>query len=131
MISTLKPYGHWFLRIALASVFLYHGLTKFPMAEAVAGMLDFPVIVIYLLSTLETIGGILILLGGLGMDLATRLSGGIFSVIMLGAIAKVHIGQWSFMATQTHPMGGMEFQVVLLLMSLYFVVRGNDDTPTA
>jgi putative oxidoreductase len=46
---------------------------------------------------------------------------------MIGAIVMVHWGQWSFVATDTHPMGGMEFQVVLLLMGLYYLVRGNSE----
>lgn len=38
----------------------------------------------------------------------------------------VHRGQWSFVASESHPMGGMEFQVVLTLIALYFVAKGND-----
>jgi putative oxidoreductase len=38
----------------------------------------------------------------------------------------VHWGQWSFVASDSHPMGGMELQVVLLLIGLYFLIRGND-----
>ena len=63
--------------------------------------------------------------GALG-DLATRLSGVAIVPVMLGAIAMVHWGQWSFVASESHPMGGMEFQVVLLLMGVYFALRGND-----
>ncbi len=33
--------------------------------------------------------------------------------------------QWSFVPSESHPMGGMEFQVLLLLTSLYFLVKGN------
>ena len=34
--------------------------------------------------------------------------------VMAGAIALVHWGKWSFVASESHPMGGMEFQVVLM-----------------
>ena len=33
----------------------------------------------------------------------------------------VHWGQWNFVASATHPMGGAEFQVTLLLMQLYLL----------
>ena len=62
-------------------------------------------------------------------DWITRLGGLAVVPVMVGAIAMVHWGQWSFVATETHPMGGMEFQVVLLLMGLYCAVVGNGDRP--
>jgi putative oxidoreductase len=44
---------------------------------------------------------------------------------MLGAIALVHWGQWSALPSETHPVGGMEFQTLLLATGLYFTLRGN------
>jgi len=41
----------------------------------------------------------------------------------------VHWEQSSFVSTETHPMGGMEFQVLLLLMALYFAL--GDRAPIA
>jgi putative oxidoreductase len=58
-------------------------------------------------------------------DWMTRLAALATIPVLVGAIVMVHWGQWSFVASETHPMGGMEFQVVLLLMALYFVIRGN------
>jgi putative oxidoreductase len=29
-MTQLRAHAHWLLRVALGSVFLYHGLTKFP-----------------------------------------------------------------------------------------------------
>jgi len=46
---------------------------------------------------------------------------------LLGAIFMVHWGRWNFTPAEGFPMGGMEFQVVLLLMALYFLVMGNAD----
>ena len=43
----------------------------------------------------------------------------------LGAIFMVHWGRWNFMPAEGFPAGGMEFQVVLLLTALYFLVMGN------
>lgn len=42
---------------------------------------------------------------------------------MIGAILMVHNSHWHFNAGE---MGGMEFQVVLLLISLYFIIVGNN-----
>ena len=45
--------------------------------------------------------------------------------VLLGAIALVHWGRWNFVPTADHPMGGMQFQVTLILVALYLVVTGN------
>ena len=44
---------------------------------------------------------------------------------MIGAIAMVHWGQWNFVANEAYPMGGSEFQVTLLLVSLYFLFKAK------
>ncbi len=126
ILDNLSPYAHWFLRLALASVFLYHGLAKFPMLKPMAEMMQMPVVIIVLIALAETAGGALVLLGGFLKDWMTRLGVLLLVPIMLGAIFMVHWGQWHFKATETHPMGGMQFQVTLLLISLYLLVRGND-----
>jgi hypothetical protein len=36
-----------------------------------------------------------------------------------------HWGQWHFMPSETHPMGGMQFQVTLLAILVYLVLNGN------
>ena len=65
------------------------------------------------------------IIGAFTRDLVTRLGGLAIVPVMLGAIIMVHSGQWSFVPSETHPMGGMEFQVVLTLIALYFVIKGN------
>jgi putative oxidoreductase len=130
--ATLANNAHWLLRAGLASVFLYHGLQKF-LVMGVAGfaeMMGMPLAMAFLVSLAEVLAGAGILagsaVGGRLGDIATRLAGVAVVPVMLGAIAMVHWGQWSFVASDTHPMGGMEFQVVLLLMGVYFALRGND-----
>lgn len=131
-LGALSDHGHWLLRAALASVFLFHGLEKFLVMGigGFAGMTGLPVAVAALVALVEVLAGAGIiagatLRGGLG-DLVTRLAGLAMAPVLLGAITMVHWGQWSFVASDSHPMGGMEFQAVLLLLGLYFVVRGND-----
>ncbi len=121
--------AHWLLRIALASVFIYHGVLKLLNLEGFAQMLPISYLQVVLVAAAETAGGLLILLGGVGesklSDLATRIGAALNLPVMLGAIAMVHWGQWNFVPSATHPMGGMQFQVVLTLIMLYFVITGN------
>ncbi len=124
-LRAFAPHAHWLLRIALASVFLFHGIGKFADLAGTAQMMGgMPMAV--LAAVMETGGGALIVAGAFGNDLLTRLGGLVLAPVMAGAIAMVHWGQWSFMSTESHPMGGMEFQVTLLMISLYFLIVGND-----
>ncbi len=121
--------AHWLLRIALASVFIYHGLLKFQNLEGFAQMLPISYLQVVLVATAETVGGLLVMLGGLRddsiSDLATRVGAALNIPVIVGAIAIVHWGRWNFVPTESHPMGGFEFQAVLLLLMLYLVVTGN------
>lgn len=127
----LAGQAHWLLRAALAGVFLFHGLDKFfgMGIGGFAGMMGLPLAAAFTVALAEVLAGAGILVGAtvrrrLG-DLATRLAGIAIVPVMLGAIALVHWGRWSFAPSETHPLGGMEFQVVLLLIGLYFALRGN------
>jgi putative oxidoreductase len=78
------------------------------------------------LATLAEVGaGIGIVVGAFGRDWLTRLSAAVIVPVMAGAIALVHWGKWSFVASESHPMGGMEFQVVLLFLAAYLAIKGN------
>jgi putative oxidoreductase len=128
LLRSFAPYAHWLLRLALASVFLFHGIEKFFDLAGTAQMMDSMTMAV-VAAVLETGGGALVLIGGTGNDLLTRLGGLLIAPVMLGAIVTVHWGQWRFAATETHPMGGMEFQVTLLMVALYFVFVGNTSSP--
>ena len=127
----LAAQAHWLLRTILASVFIYHGVLKFADVEGFAASLALPISTVLLVALAETVGGAFVLLGGVSRVTpaaawVTRLGAAMILPVMAGAIVMVHWGQWNFIPSQTHPIGGMEFQVVLLLVSLYFVVKGND-----
>ena len=128
-MNFLTQNAHWFLRIALASVFIFHGFLKFLNLEAFAQMLPISYLTVVLVAAAETGGGLLVLLGGFRQgvisDLATRIGAALNVPVMIGAIAMVHWGRWNFVPSATHPMGGFEFQAVLLLVMLYFVITGN------
>ena len=128
-INSLAVHAHWFLRIALAAVFIFHGLDKF-MNPAMGAKMIGSELLWLLVGLAEVGGGALVLIGGaipgrFG-DAATRLGALALIPVMIGAIVMVHWGRWSFTPNPpSHPMGGMEFQVTLLLIQFYFLVRGN------
>jgi len=126
VLDSISSQAHWFLRVALASVFLYHGFPKLLHLTQTAEMMKMPVIVVLLVALAEIVGPILILLGGFLYGWMTGLGAFLLVPIMLGAIFMVHWGQWSFMPSETHKMGGIEFQVTLLLIQLYLLIKGNN-----
>jgi len=125
LLDSYANIAQWPIRATLAGIFLYHGFTKFPMAGMMAEQMGMPTLVIYLLASAEVLGGIFIIAGALFNELLTRIAGGIFTMVMLGAILMVHWPRWSFIATESHPMGGMEFQVLVMFTGLFFLTTGN------
>jgi putative oxidoreductase len=125
-LKKLSPYAHWAIRLAAAGVFIYHGATKLPNLGGGAAMMGMPVFLWALVAILETTGGLLILLGGFLPDWATRLGALFIIPPMLGAIFTVHWPQWSFVPSETHPMGGMEFQASMLLLAIFFLLKGKE-----
>ena len=90
----------WFVRIPFAITFSGHGAGKLLMPVASAQMLD--------------------------MSVALSLLVGIAAVpVLLGAIFLVHWPRWSFVASESHPFGGMEFQVLLLGVALVLYAEGH------
>lgn len=126
--------AHWLLRIAIVSVFLFHGLLKLANLEGFAAMLPISYTEVVLVALAETLGALLIILGGFGdgrlSDATTRIGALLNIPVMIGAIVIVHWGQWNFVPSETHPLGGMEFQVVLTLVMLYIAITGNQGLRT-
>ena len=124
-IRNFTPNAHWLLRVGLASVFLYHGLGKLPSIGGFAETMSLPYAVAALVTFAEIAAGIGILVGGFGRELITRLASIAMIPVLIGAIVLVHGPRWSFTPAEGFPMGGMEFQVVLLLGAIYFLIVGN------
>lgn len=124
-LDAFCPKAHWLLRAGFAAVLLFHGLGKVATFSAFAQMMGLPMPVAALVTFAEVAAGIGIIVGGFGNELITRLSGLAAIPVLLGAIFMVHWPRWSFTPAEGFPMGGMEFQVVLLLIALYFLVTGN------
>jgi putative oxidoreductase len=114
----------------LAGVFIFHGLLKLTNLSMFAEMLPISFTTTLFVALAELSGGVLILIGGLGaskgFDLATRAGAALNIPVMIGAITLVHWGQWNFLPSQTHPIGGIEFQTVLILIMLYIAITGNN-----
>ena len=124
-MNALQNNAHWLLRIALASVFLFHGFGKVVNLSGFAEMMGLPVLLAGLVTFAEVAGGIGILIGGFGKELITRLAALAMIPVLLGAIVMVHGPRWNFVPAEGYPMGGMEFQVVLALIASYFLIVGN------
>ncbi|MEA3413018.1 MAG: DoxX family protein [Pseudomonadota bacterium] len=125
----LTSNAHWFLRAGIVSVFLYHGILKLMNLQGFADMLPISYAEVLLVALAEVGGSLLIILGGFGndrvSDALTRVGAFLNLPVMIGAVAMVHWGRWNFLPSESHPAGGMEFQVVLGLIMLYIVFTGN------
>ena len=116
----------WFVRIPFAITFAGHGAGKLLMPAASAEMLGLPVALVILVGVAEVLAGIGAIVGGIERAphrvLVDRLTGLAAVPVLLGAIFMVHWPRWSFVASESHPMGGMEFQVLLLGVALYLAL---------
>ena len=125
----LADNAHWLLRSALVGVFGYHGILKFMDLNGFSAMLSLSITEVSLVALAQVTGSGLLIIGGLRrdgiFDVATRVGAALNLPVMIGAIVLVHWGRWNFVPSETHPLGGMEFQVVLALVMLYLVITGN------
>lgn len=127
-VQGLPVHAHWLPRVAVAAVFIFHGFQKFPYIDAYAAATWDIVPLAYLVAYMEVAAGLLLLLGGMRgqyADIATRLGGLLIIPVMIGAIAKAHWPRFSFVPTEAFPIGGMEFQLTLIAVGLFFFLRGS------
>ncbi len=94
-------------------------------------MMEIPVFIFTLVAIAEILAGIGAVVGGLPIgkkkDLVTRLAGLAAAPVLLGAIFMVHFPRFSFVPTKDFPMGGFEFQLLLLGVAIYFILMGNPE----
>ncbi len=105
--------GLLIIRIAVASVFIVHGVQKFTHMDGTIGffsMLGMPALMAYLVAIIETVGGVLLLLGAW-----TGVAGTLLAVVMVFAILMVK-----------RSMGWMasEIDIVLLASTLAIAFAG-------
>ena len=124
------PITPWLLRLGLGTSFILHGIGKFPLPpekmvtwfESMGYM--YPELITSMVAIGEVAAGIGIILGGLISgyigNLISRISGGAVLVIMIGALTIAH-SDW-FITKKLF----MSEQIFLLLLGLYFTIKGND-----
>jgi putative oxidoreductase len=113
--NTLHDITHWGLRAVIGAIFIVHSLKKFEpeFQEAIAGM-GLPAEMQFPIALAELIGGIFLFAGVL-----TRITGAIFSVILLGAIFHIRWENGFFVSK-----GGWEWDLVMLAITLSIIVAG-------
>ena len=126
----LMPITPWLLRLGLGTAFILHGIGKFPLPpermvtwfESMGYM--YPEIVTSMVAVGEVAAGAGIILGGLVSghigNLITRLSGGAVAIIMIGAILIAH-SDWLITKKLF-----MSEQIFLLILGLFFAIKGNN-----
>lgn len=124
----LAKHAHWLIRLAVAGIFLFHGISKIndgtPPQEMLDMMFKGSSGLFWFTAILEVLVGVGILVGG-AMEgsrgnVITRFAGLGAAVVMLGAIFIVHLDNgWNFMEM------GAEFQTLLAAVGLWFFARGN------
>ena len=57
--------------------------------------------------------------------MATRLAAAAIIVVVLGAIFTAHWPRWHFAPAEGFPMGGMQYQVLLLALSVWLLINGK------
>lgn len=126
-LNKLSGIAHWLPRLALAGIFIYHAFPKIVMTGAVSNMMGMPGVMVFMLGAIEIGASLLLLWGGFGPDWATRVSGLLLAVVMIGAITMVHFQHgWNSVNMGMGNEGrGMEFQVLILAVSLLYAFKGN------
>ena len=116
------PTGRWFhpalgfflLRLVVGLVFLSHGVDKFQNMESTIAFfasLGMPVFLAYFVATVETLGGIALILG-----LFSRIAGVLLAIVMVVAVFSVTwpAGGWT----------GSELELTLLASNLALALIG-------
>ena len=128
--NPFTPITPWLLRLGLGTSFILHGIGKFPLPpekmvtwfESMGYM--YPELITSMVAIGEVAAGIGIILGGLISgyigNLISRISGGAVLVIMIGALTIAH-PDW-FITKKLF----MSEQIFLLLLGLYFTIKGID-----
>ena len=114
----------WLLRLSLGVSFIFHGYGKFPLPpQKLIDYFGFSETLASFVAISELTAGILLILGGfikshLG-ELTTRFGSMLIVIIMIVALGLAH-RDWF-----VTPKLFMSEQIFLLIIGLYFLIRGN------
>ena len=127
--------AHWILRLGLGISFFLHGFGKLPISPGFVQWLGSkgvfaPEVFAPLLAWGEILAGLGIIVGGILVstnslgNIITRISGGAVGVIMISAIFIAH-SDWALFIGERGQVLFASEQIFLLLLGLYFAIRGN------
>lgn len=112
-----RDFGLLVLRVVVGAVFLIHGYQKFQMMSGTIGFfasIGLPAFMAYVVATVETLGGLSLIVG-----YGSKISAALLAITMAVAIVKVH-GPNGFMVGK----GGYEFTLTLLAANVAILYAG-------
>ncbi len=110
--------GFFLLRIAIAVIFIYHGLPKLSKAKEMSLGMGMPAWMIFLLGAVEVLASF-----GLIFGVYAQLSALLLTLVMLGAIF-MKVVKWKVPFSAMDKMG-WEFDFILLFASIFILLSGG------
>ena len=125
IMSNFYHLAPWLLRLGLGVSFIFHGLSKFPLPpQKLIDYFGFSAELASFVAISELGAGILLLLGGFLKghvgSLVTRFAAGVIVIIMTFAFTLAH-SDWFI-----KPKLFMSEQIFLIIIGLYFFIKGNN-----
>lgn len=125
IMSNFYHLAPWLLRLGLGTSFVFHGLSKFPLPpQKLIDYFGFSSELASFVAISELGAGILLLLGGFLKghvgNLVTRFAAGVIVIVMIFAFTIAH-SDWFIT-----PKLFMSEQIFLIIIGLYFLIRGNN-----
>ena len=113
--TVLHDISHWGIRASIGAIFIVHSLKKFdPSWQEWLISIGIPPELQLPIALAEFIGGIFLVTG-----ILTRITGAVFSVILLGAIFHIRWENGFFVSK-----GGWEWDLIMLAAVLAIMVAG-------
>ena len=125
IMSDFYHLSSWLLRLGLGISFIFHGLSKFPLPpQKLIDYFGFSVELASFVAISELGAGILLVFGGFLKghvgNLVTRFAAGVIVIVMTFAFTLAH-SDWFIT-----PKLFMSEQIFLIIIGLYFFIKGNN-----
>jgi len=125
ILSNFYNIAPWLLRLGLGISFIFHGLGKFPLPpQKLIDYFGFSPELASFVAISELGAGILLILGGFLKghvgNLVTRFAAGVIVIVMTFAFILAH-SDWFIT-----PKLFMSEQIFLMIIGLYFFIKGNN-----
>ena len=125
IMSNFYHLSPWLLRLGLGISFIFHGLSKFPLPpQKLIDYFGFSPELASFVAISELGAGILLILGGFLKghvgNLVTRFAAGVIVIVMTFAFILAH-SDWFIT-----PKLFMSEQIFLMIIGLYFFIKGNN-----